>query len=52
MFRTVARGERLVTRARIAFIQWKVFSVVVSSAWNNFLFALRSLLLVVGGLSG
>jgi len=40
-----ARGELLVSRARLLIMQRRVFSVVGPSAWNDLPFELRSLLM-------
>src|SRR6218665_1424327 len=45
VFRSAARGELLVPRARLAIMQRRAFSVVGPSAWNDLLVELRSLLI-------
>jgi len=45
VLRSAARGELLVSRARLAIMQRRAFQVVGPSAWNDLLFELWSLLM-------
>src|SRR6218665_1809304 len=45
VLRSAARGELLVSRARLSIMQQRAFSVVGPSAWNDLPVELRSLLM-------